>query len=138
MQKETEIIENQEPEKEPEKESQEETQQNVSKKILEELGIDIEKIENHEIDRDFFLDMHKYDGIQKYIVSLKKEFSSSFLTSLQENARIKQKFPLLNLVRQILNVYGYKMEPQRKCDGYTVYKKKKFKRYFLIVKEETI
>lgn len=134
MQKETEIIEYQEPEKEPEKE----TQENVSKKILEELGIEIEKIENHEIDRDFFLDMHKYDNIQKYIVSLKKEFSSSFLTSLQENARIKQKFPLLNLVRQILNVYGYKMEPLRKCDGYTVDKKKKFKRYFLIVKEETI
>lgn len=124
----------QEEEQEPEKE----TKQNVSKKILEELGIDIEKIENHEIDRDFFLDMHKYDNIQKYIVSLKKEFSSSFLTSLQENARIKQKFPLLNLVRQILNVYGYKMEPFRKCDGYTVDKKKKFKRYFLIVKEETI
>jgi hypothetical protein len=138
MQKETEIIENQEPEKESQEETQEETQQNVSKKILEELGIDIEKIENHEIDRDFFLDMHKYDAIQKYIVSLKKEFSSSFLTSLQENARIKQKFPLLNLVRQILNVYGYKMEPLRKCDGYTLDKKKRFKRYFLIVKEETI
>jgi len=129
-----------EPEQEPEKieKEEKETQQNVSKKILEELGIEIEKIENHEIDRDFFLDMHKYDTIQKYIVSLKKEFSSSFLTSLQENARIKQKFPLLNLVRQILNVYGYKMEPLRKCDGYTVDKKKKFKRYFLIVKEEMI
>jgi len=129
-----------EPEQEPEKieKEEKETQQNVSKKILDELGIEIEKIENHEIDRDFFLDMHKYDTIQKYIVSLKKEFSSSFLTSLQENARIKQKFPLLNLVRQILNVYGYKMEPLRKCDGYTVDKKKKFKRYFLIVKEEMI
>lgn len=125
-------------EEQPEKEQEKETKQNVSKKILEELGIEIEKIENHEIDRDFFLDMHKYDNIQKYIVSLKKEFSSSFLTSLQENARIKQKFPLLNLVRQILNVYGYKMEPLRKCDGYTKDKKKRFKRYFLIVKEETI
>ena len=119
-------------------EEKKETKQTVSKKILDELGINIEKIENCEIERDFFLDLTKYKNIQKYITELKKEFSSSFLTSLQENASVKQKFPLLNLVRQILNVYGYKMEPIRKCDGYTSDKKKRFKRYFFIVKEETI
>ena len=119
-------------------EEMKETKQTVSKKILDELGINIEKIENCEIDRNFFLDATKYKNIQKYITELKKEMSSSFLTSLQENATSKQKFPLLNLVRQILNVYGYKMEPIRKCDGYTSDKKKKFKRYFFIVKEETI
>lgn len=39
------------PEEIPEKK---ETKQTVSKKILDELGINIEKIENCEIERDFF------------------------------------------------------------------------------------
>lgn len=109
---------------------------NISKKILEELGLELETINNQEIERDFFLSTQKYDSIKKYIVDLKKEYSSSALTSLQENATIKQKFPLLNLVRQILSVYGYKMVPIRKCDGYTNDKRKKFKRFFIIAKEE--
>lgn len=107
----------------------------ISKKILEELGLQIETINNKEIERDFFLNMQKYDSMKKYIIDLKKEYSSSSLTSLQENATTKQKFPLLNLVRQILSVYGYKMVPIRKCDGYTNDKRKKFKRFFLIVKD---
>ena len=80
--------------------------------------------------------MKKYDSMKKYIIDLKKEYSSSSLTSLQENATTKQKFPLLNLVRQILSVYGYKMVPIRKCDGYTNDKRKKFKRFFLILKND--
>lgn len=109
---------------------------NISKKILEELGLEIETINNKEIERDFLLNMQKYDSMKKYIIDLKKEYSSSSLTSLQENATTKQKFPLLNLVRQILSVYGYKMVPIRKCDGYTNDKRKKFKRFFLILKND--
>ena len=67
---------------------------------------------------------------------LKKKLSSSFLTSLHKEAKIKQKWPLLNLVRQILHVYKYKMDPIRKADGYTKDGVKKYKRYFLIRKIE--
>jgi hypothetical protein len=56
------------------------------------------------------------------------------MTSLQKNADKSQKWPLLNLVRQILNVYDYKMEPIRKSDGYTLEGVKKYKRFFLIKK----
>ena len=41
------------------------------------------------------------------------------MTSLQTNAPGKQKWPLLNLVRQILKAIDYKMTPQRKSNGYT-------------------
>ena len=54
------------------------------------------------------------------------------MTSLQKNADKSQKWPLLNFVRQILNTYGYKMEPIRKSDGYTLEGVKKYKRYFQI------
>ena len=54
------------------------------------------------------------------------------MTSLHKNANKNQRWPLLNLVRQILNTYCYKMEPIRKSDGYTLEGVKKYKRYFKI------
>ena len=58
------------------------------------------------------------------------------MTSLQNNAEKQQKWPLLNLIRQILSVFGYKMEPIRKADGYTLEGIKKYKRFFHIFKKE--
>jgi len=86
------------------------------------------------IPREQLLNDSKYEEIEKLIPELKKTFSSSFMTSLHKNANKEQKWPLLNLVRQILNVYKFKMEPIRKSDGYTLEGIKKFKRFFQIKK----
>jgi hypothetical protein len=59
------------------------------------------------------------------------------MTSLQQNAEKNQKWPLINIVRQILNKYNYKMIPIRKCDGYTLDGIKKYKRFFQIEKKQT-
>jgi hypothetical protein len=56
------------------------------------------------------------------------------MTSLQKTAAKSQKWPLLNLVRQILGVYKYNMRPVRKSDGYTKDGVKKYKRFFIIEK----
>ena len=56
------------------------------------------------------------------------------MTSLQTNAASSQKWPLLNLVRQILRSSGYQVTPKRLCDGYTKDGKKKYKRIFIINK----
>jgi hypothetical protein len=109
-----------------------------SKQILLLTGIDFEILNNGDgllIPREQLLDDKKYEDIQKILPELKKTFSSSFMTSLQKNAEKSQKWPLLNLIRQILHVYGYKMEPIRKADGYTLEGVKKYKRYFLIHKK---
>ena len=58
------------------------------------------------------------------------------MTSLQKNAEKEQKWPLLNLVRQILNIYNYQMTPIRKSDGYTLEGVKKYKRFFQITKSK--
>lgn len=106
--------------------------------ILTIVGIDFQKLNNESdqliIYRDTLIDPEKYKVAREKIGDLKNFFSSSFLTSLQENAQKKQRWPLLNLVRQLLKVNMYEMKPIRKSDGYTKDGKKKYVRFFLIQK----
>jgi hypothetical protein len=104
--------------------------------ILSKLGIDLMIPDDFFIPREQFLDISLYNEIKILIPELKKTkvLSSSSLTSLQKNAPKEQKWPLLNLVRQILNAYRYEMEPVRKSDGYTKEGVKKYRRYFQIRK----
>jgi len=106
----------------------------ISKKILEKSGIFLNDENEILIERDLLLNNEKYEVVRNYVNELKLHLSSSSLTSLQKNATDMQKWPFINLVRQILHVYGYKMEPIRKCDGYTPDGIKKFKRFFKIYK----
>ena len=108
-----------------------------SKKIFESSGIVFENISDLDgqlIPREQLLSDFKYDEIKKLIPELKKIYSSSFMTGLQRNAGKNQKWPLLNLIRQILNSYKFDMEPIRKSDGYTLEGVKKYKRFFQINK----
>jgi len=110
----------------------------ISRKILVSSGIVFNSEEYPDeilILRDSLLNNQMYKLIESDIPELKKILSSSSLTSLQKDADKTQKWPLLNLVRQILNVYGYKMVPIRKSDGYTLDGVKKFKRYFQVIKK---
>jgi hypothetical protein len=108
----------------------------ISKKILKIVNLEPEGLNDFLLQREVLLDNKKYEEIKPLIPELKKTMNSRFLTALHNDADEKQKWPLLDLVRQILKVYKYKMEPIRKCDGYTADNKKKFKRYFLITKIE--
>ena len=104
----------------------------VSKEFLEKLHIDSDKLDGQLILRDTLLNDAMYDELFPRIKELKSVFSSSYMTSLQVSAKQTQKWPLLNLVRQILHTYQYNMNPIRKSDGYTPEGVKKFKRYFMI------
>ena len=108
------------------------------KTIFKVVGLEINYFDDLNgmiISRETLLSDNKYDELKYLIPELKKKYSSSFMTSLQKNAEKSQKWPLLNLIRQILHVYGYNMEPIRKADGYTLEGVKKYKRYFLIHKK---
>ncbi len=106
-----------------------------SKKVLFLIGLKFEILNDLDgllIPREDLLDNKKYNEIKQYIPELKNSFSSSFMTGLQKNADKIQKWPLLNLIRQILKIYNYQMVPIRKSDGYTLEGVKKYKRFFQI------
>lgn len=84
------------------------------------------------IPRSLCINNEKYIQIKSELPLLKKFFSSSYLTSLQSTATNKQKFPLLNLIRQLLRSCSYKLIPKRISDGYTVSGEKKYKRMFIV------
>jgi hypothetical protein len=113
---------------------------NEIKLICKIIGLEInsfEQLNGVTISREIILSHDKYDEAKILIPNLKKNYSSSFMTSLQKNADKSQKWPLLNLIRQLLHVYGYKMEPIRKSHGYTLEGVKKYKRYFIIYKKNS-
>ena len=95
----------------------------------------VEHLNNMEIPRDVLLSPKTYEKVKPKIAYIKKHgFSSSSLTSLQKNAEANQKWPLLNLVRQVLKASNYNMIPVRKANGSTLQGKKKYIRFFRIKK----
>jgi hypothetical protein len=109
-----------------------------TKKILINVGIifnEESELDNYLLSREQLLNNSKYEEIKILIPELKKYYSASFMTSLQKDAEINQRWPLINLIRQLLNALGYKMIPIRKSDGYTIDGVKKYKRFFQITKK---
>lgn len=84
------------------------------------------------IHRASLLNMEKYKKLTPYILKLKTIFTSKTMNSLHNGAEYKQKWPFINLVRQVLKKIGYDIKPQRQCAGKDEYGKKKFERYFII------
>ena len=113
-----------------------ETQQIVME-FLNKCGIvfeDYKMLDGMLIPRENLLSQEKYENIKEDLEKMKKMYSSGALTALQKSAETKQKWPLLNLVRQILKSNNYNMDPIRKSNGYTKEGKKKYLRFFIIKK----
>lgn len=104
----------------------------ISQNILSKVGIDLSNNTDVSllIKRDTLLDDNIYETIKPQLNDLKTIINSHNHTCLHKDADSSQKWPLINLVRQILHHYNYNMEPVRKCvskNGVKVYT-----RYFLI------
>jgi DNA-dependent RNA polymerase auxiliary subunit epsilon len=96
-------------------------------------GISLSSLQNTMISREILLNEKLYIELKDEIPNLKNILNSSTHTSLHQNAINTQKWPLLNLARQLLKTQNYNLEPIRVCDGYTADKKKKYKRFFKVV-----
>jgi len=111
-------------------------------KILNDCNIvfdSSDQLNGMEIPRDILLSKKTYENIKPSIDTIKKSgFSSSSLTALQKNAHETQKWPLLNLVRQILRASNFNLFPIRKAIGRNKCGKKLYKRFFKIQKLKDI
>ena len=107
-------------------------------RFLKSAGIPCDSLDTLDgtiIDRDLLLDSEKYSKAIEEIPALKEIFSSSSMTSLQDTACESQKWPLINLVRQVVRACSFEMEPARLSAGYDkLTKKKKFRRVFRFTK----
>jgi hypothetical protein len=91
---------------------------------------DIKDLDGIIVSRETLLSDALYDKLKKDIPKLKSVLSSTTYTSMQKDADKSQKWPLINLIRQILRKYDYQLNPKRVCDGYTKDGIKKYKRFF--------
>jgi hypothetical protein len=105
---------------------------------LNPLGINFEEfsdLENVEVNRDKLLNNTDLSSIySNQIHDLKHIYKSSKLTSLHSNSKQKQRFPQVNLLRQILKCNNLKLHPKVVSLGYTKNGKKIIKRSYIIKK----
>ena len=110
-----------------------------------ELLLDIFKLFGYDYfeTRDDFIDISiSYDTLRdpklietlyQQIPNLKKFYKSSKLTCLHKNSTTNQKFPGVNMVRQILKCNKLKLQPMIICRGYNKATGKKIiERYYQI------
>jgi len=72
------------------------------------------------------------------IPKLKQKYKSHTLTCLHNNSLDKQKFPTINMIRQILKCNNFKLEPYVVCNGYNKTTNNKiWERFFIIKKIES-
>jgi len=103
--------------------------------FLNECGIKCNKLEELEgeiIEREGLLSEERYKKIVPKLRELKRVFSSSSHTGLHSSAYMKQRWPLINIVRQVLRSCKYEMEPRRIANGYTKDGVKLYRRVFII------
>ncbi len=83
------------------------------------------------IERDVFLEESLYPNLLHFIPKIKDFLKSSYLTSLHKNSEQKQRFPCINLFRQVLKFANIKMSPFVISQGYEKTTGKKIiKRFF--------
>lgn len=91
---------------------------------------------NYRISREILVNnaINYRDIVKKFVPIFKKYMSSSQCTALHSCAESNQRWPLLNLVRQVLRFMNYQLKPIRLSAGYTPSGKKKYNRFFEIQK----
>jgi len=119
----------------------------IKKTKKEELLLRIFKILNYDVDqleeltsitiqRDLLKGKKITEKILELVSELREVYNSAYLTCLHDNSIYKQKFPVINLIRQILKCNFLLMTPKVVSNGYEkVTGKKIVTRIFVIEKE---
>ena len=101
--------------------------------LLVAVGINassFEGLHGMQLDRDVLIRPDAYTSAAVMIPQLRQRFSSTHLTCLQGHAPGQQRWPLLNLVRQVLRACGIDMMSKRVSAGYCPGRIKQYRRIF--------
>ena len=107
-------------------------------KLLKIINISVnnkDHLDNITFERDILIDSDTVEKYYELIPELKIHYNSDTLTCLHKNSTQKQKFPAVNMLRQILRCNSFKLKPKVVSLGY-VNHIKVIKRYFTIIKVE--
>lgn len=94
----------------------------------------LDSLDDITIDRSTLLLPELYEKVKPQISSLKIILKSTSNTSVQKTAQNNQRWPLINLIRQLLKHLGYDLYPKRIANGYAKDGTKLYKRLFIIKK----
>ena len=111
-------------------------------KLFSILGFKIESLEaleNITLNHKELQSTQLINEFYKLIPELRKIYDSHYLTCLHKNSLEKQKFPVINMLRQILKSNNYKLKPKIVIHGYNpITKAKIIERFFTISKINTV
>ena len=97
---------------------------------------DVSELTNVTIQRDILLHKNTKQKFLDLIPEFKLVYKSSYLNCLHDNSIYKQKFPAINIMRQVLKCNYLSLTPKIVSNGYEkVTGKKKVSRIFTIEKE---
>lgn len=107
-------------------------------KLFNLMGYEINSIDQIETITLNHKSLQSPELIKKFsrlIPELRKIYDSHTLTCLHGNSTNKQKFPAINMLRQLLKCNGYKLKPKVISHGYNpITKNKILERFFVIEK----
>ena len=96
----------------------------------------MEDLTNLTFPRETLIQKENKEKLLELIPELKKVYNSSYLTCLHDNSIYKQKFPAINLVRQVLKCHHLSLTPKIMSNGYEkTTGKKRVSRIFKIEKQ---
>ena len=98
----------------------------------------LEELENITLNHKTLQSPELINEFYKLIPELRKIYDSHYLTCLHKNSLEKQKFPVINMLRQLLKCNNYKLKPKIVIHGYNpITKAKIIERFFTINKINT-
>ena len=106
------------------------------RKVLARVNVSFSSLpdlHNQIIPRDMLLDKKVVEALLGFRDVLKTHYHSDMLSCLHANSAQKQRYPAINMVRQLLRANGMNMQPRIQSMGYDRNTGKKLvKRFFVI------
>ena len=96
-----------------------------------------EDLDSVVLKQDTLKDIHLIEDLYKKAPNLKSFYNSSKLTCLHKNSLEKQKFPAVNMYRQLLKCNNFRMEPYVISKGYEKYSGKKIVERFYRIRDSS-